>query len=125
VWQRIAIRLVLEILPPAAQPEVQSPAAHDVNTNLNLREQRRVAVRLTRHHGADADPFRLDRECGEQAPSFEAIGGDGVGIVEEVIRDPKAGESRGAGLVRDRKDFLEAEAELRLYLNPEIHRPGL
>src|SRR5439155_23723483 len=123
--ERTPIILLLEILHPGAHPEAPAAAAHDDDTRRDLREERRVAVRLARHHGADADPFRLDRECGEQAPSFEAIGGDGVGIVEEVIRDPKAGESRGAGLVRDRKDFLEPEAELRLYLNPEIHPPGL
>src|SRR6266516_5542581 len=119
----VAVRAVLDLFPSGADAELEAPTGHVVHTGRDLREQRRVPVRLRGDHRTDADLLRVDGEGGQQRPRFEAVGRDRIRAEEQMVGDPERAKMRALALARDRHDVRVAEAELRLDLNAEIHQP--
>src|SRR5438445_5954283 len=87
-------------------------------------EERGIAIRLRRNHRADADRPRARRGRCEERPRLEAAGCHAVGVEEEMVRHPVAGEACALRVVSDRDELVELEAELRLDLDAEIHQSG-
>jgi hypothetical protein len=90
---------VLELEPPGADAEHRPPTADDVERGDGLREQRRVAVRVSRDQRGELDPLGARREGAEQRVRLEHRLGRfaDAGQLVEVVHDEDGVE---AGLVR-------------------------
>ena len=98
---------MLELEPAGADAELRATTAHDVERGDDLREQRRVAVRVAGDERAEPHGARLARERAERRVALEHVG---VGLAEhrqlvEVVHQQdgvEAGPVGGRGLRGDR-----------------------
>ena len=92
--------------------EVDPPARERVDGRDRLREDTRVAERVARHHVAEADRRRLDRERGRERPRFEDVE-LGVRRRREVIDEPRVLETDRLGRARPLEDRRVRHPQLR------------
>src|SRR5438874_160329 len=120
---RIAVGLVLVLIPAAADTEVEAPAADDVDGRRHLGQQRRRTVGIAGHHLAQADALSLDRQRRHQRPALEGgfDGRPGHGV--EVVVDPEPVEAQALRLARHLPHRLVLGR--RRWEGDQVHLPAL
>jgi hypothetical protein len=97
---------------PPPEPELEPPAADDVERGGHLGEQRRVAERVAQHEVADADGGRPRREGRGEGPALERVG-VGQRRRGQVVHQPHRVEAQLLGRAHPRFDRRERHAHLR------------
>ena len=117
-----AVRRVLSLVPPCAEPELEAAARHVVDRRRRLREHRGVAEGDRRDERAEPDPLGPRGQSGQCRDGVERRSFAPPDDREVVIRAEQPLEPAALADVRKRQPLVPGDALLSFHHQAEPHR---